>query len=831
MQVGSSASNGDKFKISLTVKDTSSGRWDTSYTLLVINGYTAPRVDVFSNFSESIKMIPGGQRGKVKLFGMLEWSSDTSNSMDVSIINTIKKGLNVTWSVEGLTDEQLGLMALTPLSTLLTKYSIDVNVETNRIYHNLVLSTSVLDTRDSYTFHLSIINDEQVLISRSSLKLLRNEPPTAGTFTVLPTVGTELNTLFHFTAALWTDEEMPLMYEYLYLLENERTILIHQASAYGDVSSYLPRGRDSREHQLTCRLHVYDALGAISTKDSIVTVTPISLANSLFSLEEAQYLSSRLSQLTSSALSASNNDDYMMNVLSNVGSSIVPSVCSLAPDCAALYRNECSDTPDTCGSCLAGYTGVSGDSNYLCQASPVEQTPTLSSMATSTCTSDSQCGLYEFCSNSTISGGACTPYSKTCVQDCSNRGICRFEYTASVATLSGPASCSVLERSCRASCVCKYGYEGSYCQYESLDMHQRRLLLQDVLQGFQALVDKNKNANSVDDNFIKSMLSSIAALPIEASLYTNSQVALMASVGKFVGQEALDNSLAYDDILGMERLLNIMNEFSLGDGYGGGYVDLALRSARQLTGTNNQSAVPTSSSTSIPTSAPTVADMEADRQQLLQLVGRIYAQDMVPGQEAIALTSSSIVSYTFYSPILTYTNGITASFAFVTADGVVGIRSSMDISPKLCVVRYPSYAHTSVADSSAVSSSSPSPPPMEIMRMESETLVGRSNMHISTASISAYPSSAYLADIVRLQLDDMSKCAREESAVMDNFCLTSHDIQYYDAVNITMSRRRVYTVLCDGTDYGARTFICPGSSESIILDCGTASGTCTCMSV
>ena len=52
VQVGSSASNGDKFKISLTVKDTSSGRWDTSYTLLVINGYTAPRVDVFSNFSE-----------------------------------------------------------------------------------------------------------------------------------------------------------------------------------------------------------------------------------------------------------------------------------------------------------------------------------------------------------------------------------------------------------------------------------------------------------------------------------------------------------------------------------------------------------------------------------------------------------------------------------------------------------------------------------------------------------------------------------------------------------------------------------------------------------
>jgi len=43
--------------------------------------------------------------------------------------------------------------------------------------------------------------------------------------------------------------------------------------------------------------------------------------------------------------------------------------CSTAPDCAALGRNLCTYTANTCGSCINGFYGVSGDSNTRCFAS------------------------------------------------------------------------------------------------------------------------------------------------------------------------------------------------------------------------------------------------------------------------------------------------------------------------------------------------------------------------------------------------------------------------------------------------------------------------------
>ncbi|KAJ1388429.1 hypothetical protein B484DRAFT_409627 [Ochromonadaceae sp. CCMP2298] len=41
--------------------------------------------------------------------------------------------------------------------------------------------------------------------------------------------------------------------------------------------------------------------------------------------------------------------------------------CTVPSPCAPLHRRTCQATAGTCGPCLGGYLGLSGDSNIACQ--------------------------------------------------------------------------------------------------------------------------------------------------------------------------------------------------------------------------------------------------------------------------------------------------------------------------------------------------------------------------------------------------------------------------------------------------------------------------------
>ena len=869
------ATVGNRFKISLKiVDDGDETRWDVVSVFLIVTSHTVPNIDIFSNLTAS-KLLPTGDN-KLKLYGVVEWSST-----DPAMLAMVKSGINVTWSIEDMSTGDFSSLVLTPPYTHIDEESTNNDAKNTIVYLNLVLNAHVLNSRDEYIFHLSMTNENDGMLSDSTIELVRNKPPIGGEFFVVPTEGIELSTSFELSSALWSDNEMPLKYEYVYLVGNENTITIHQASALATILTFLPRGRSGEnQNLLTCRVHVLDTLHAYSQKDITVQVTPIRNANNLNGLQEAEYFSSRLSQLTSASLLASNNDDYMVSVLSMIGAHVVSVDCSSAPDCVSFNRYECYDTANTCGKCLNGYEGIMGDANSLCVDSATEGLVS-KPLSSSTCLEDADCTIYEFCDVS-ASGGVCKPIAKSCIEDCSNRGSCLYEYTSSISRSSRPTSCLVMDEYCRAVCVCRYPFEGSYCQYGGDELIERKALLRDVLQGFTGVIDNGIEIASVD--LVKSILSSMTAMPLEITLYDDDQIVSMTGISKYLGQQAIEMPLMYEDMTGIERTLDILTKYTLHDVYYSntvldsreerrGVLEVVMNATRRLTNHTNSTGpptptpsswapsyrpssipssapstlapsfgpssipssapstlaptlIPSSVPSSTPTSSPTASNVEADRQHIFALLSQVYAQDMVPGQPPVSSTVSSTLNYTFYAP--TYISGADSS-SFIADNGVVSMRTKIGISPKISVTRYPASSSYEAISSSSSSSSSgigrSSWYSLPLSTMErTEMDVGG---HVDLQS--SFPVSALVADIVRLQIDDISECANDD-AVSGNTCLTTHNIRYYDVVNITVKKTVVYTVHCDDvtSDNPFKLFMCPGTldGKSVFLDCNKP-GMCT----
>ncbi len=982
VEVNGGASSGYKFKLILKIQDDihydnddniNDYRWDMTSILITINNNDAmPDLSIFTNMSREgkSKMLLPTLNDKLKLYGLVRWPAS-------DLMSTIARGrgVNITWSIDGLSASDLSSIALTPTYMTLTQDTFDDSNEMIIIYINLVLTPvmSVMNSRDVYTFRLSIIddndnNDGNVILSTTSIDFMRNHPPISGEFVVLPKQGgTELNTLYQFSSTLWTDnnEDMPLLYKYIYLVgkgsNDQRSILIHHASAKSMVSSYLSSDYSNNDnngninemqYRLTCRVLVYDAYNAFSHKDTDVQVIPLYIANNWNSLQEATYMLTRLSQLTSSTLLAAKSIPYMISVYSSVGSTIARVICSSSPDCAVLNRHECYDIPNTCGKCLDGYIGISGDDNSTCTSSSSgligsssqgqQQEGSLTSLlsslssssSSSSCTQDSDCSVYEYChqqstssitSSSSSSSSSCIPRLKTCINSCSNRGTCMYEYISltSIYTTMRPKACTILEKSCQAVCVCEYSYEGSYCQYSQNELNKRKSLLLNVLEGFQEMIIDNviNDDDNNNDAVIKSLLLSMNVLPLERSLYTQGQITLLATISKYLGQKAVENLVAYDDIRGIQRAIGILTDYTMVDNTNdyqgdnrmirerpltsiaaeddgsrdsrkydhvedsvpGMMMDTSnLKFSRRLTtddnsNNTNSTVVPTSMPSSsppsstpsaapssapslapslapsssapsfIPTMMPTITNIQADRQHVSKLLSEIYAQDMVPGQSPITLVISPILNYTFHAPMLygdnsdDYNNipspaSLSSSLVFSSIDGTVTLPFKKSTSPKFSIARYPAVS----SPSSSSSSSS--------LLLSSFSAIDDNRVNIKytpspqTAKklLSSYPTSAWISDVIQLQIDDMNTC--DSGSNSDDhmaICLSSHTIQYYQAVNISYVHTVVHTLSCqpDNDDVAGDSYIsftCPGSSTTgsssfsgrnhIQLDCGTHSG-------
>lgn len=207
----------------------------------------------------------------------------------------------------------------------------------------------------------------------------------------------------------------------------------------------MPPGIQSYDYAVTMTTTAYDIYESGSSASTTATI--------VFNpnIDVSAYLSNNLANALQSG-----DTDAAFQVVNNVASVVNIVNCSLALTsyCSGLNRDPCANTPQTCGSCQSGFSGVVGDSNKKCLNSSLPF-PT-------TCTENDDC-LYGLCTD-----GECLAPQKTCStlvegSDCSGSGTCLLQNLQGVIV----TDCSIANGGCFATCVCDSGYSGVACELDA----------------------------------------------------------------------------------------------------------------------------------------------------------------------------------------------------------------------------------------------------------------------------------------------------------------------------------------------------------------------------
>jgi hypothetical protein len=458
----------------------SSGRQSFASVSLSVLEPSAPLVTIVSSSAGSSQQISKSANLLISATASMQATGSCSWSVDNPVLDI------TTISLMNPTGLLAQLNSVSKLHTLST---------------TLVVAGSYLPVSSTLTFSLMCsVTGSSVSASVAGLTVVVNSPPSPGIFAMAPVSGIELSTSFKFTASLWTDSDTPLSYAfYFYAPGTTVPMMVQSRSRTTTATSLLPGGLDSTGHVLLCAASIFDAVGANTTTTVSVIVTKQELNTS--ALQQA--VTSRLSQVDGSI-------DGTKQVLSTLSAVVNRVNCSAAPNCTKLFREACSTTADTCGSCISSgstvYVGEYGDSNNPCMSlsSLIQSSARRRRMTVSVCSSDRDCEGWETCD---ISTGSCEVLSKQCSSPtCSDHGECVFVQSATNTLVS---ECSVLSNACSAQCVCSEGYGGGSCELTDSELAAKAAIRSSLIAGL-AYVNSNENIDSLSLYTWAVTLSSIA---------------------------------------------------------------------------------------------------------------------------------------------------------------------------------------------------------------------------------------------------------------------------------------------------------------------------------
>ena len=213
----------------------------------------------------------------------------------------------------------------------------------------------------SYTIFLSSTydtTDYTRLDAYGQLTIQMNAPPHGGVLSALPSTGLALNTTFTFETYSWTDDpdDFPLEYTMKSYSDPLRKKTFKTANAITYASVLLGQGPIENAYQVTAEVAAADIYGAKGSATTTVIVNPIVDKAALASAADA------------SLKSAFANSDpvAVSNVINAVSASLTVINCTTPYTCSTLSRDNCIDTPKTCGECLDGFIGAVGDANSAC---------------------------------------------------------------------------------------------------------------------------------------------------------------------------------------------------------------------------------------------------------------------------------------------------------------------------------------------------------------------------------------------------------------------------------------------------------------------------------
>jgi hypothetical protein len=513
-------------RVTVTVTDLTDLRSSSTSTVVTILPSLAPLISLVS--TSGVRINPSN---KLKLLAEVEVSA----------------GAVATWSVDDASVD-LNAIALSTVQRTLPPPTLPAISQSFTL--SLVLPQNGLPQQSSFVFQLLVTADSGHS-SSAAIVITTNAPPLPGVYTVQPSEGDAMTTLFRFSASQYEDSDIPVSYEFSYLstVAADKYLVHRSRLEKAFATSVLPAGRASASNALTTRLQVFDVLDAKHVSFVDVAV-------------ESEQLTSEETQLfLENALNNSNGyADEMKNAVATTSSVINAVNCSRATNCHVLYRMNCSSTANTCGSCWDGFAGEFGHANSPCVEANfntrrrLASWNVLSSASTAVCVVDSDCdeNMWRVCLN-----GHCAFKQKECKNDCYDRGECVFVSTYNVSDKLD--ICSVSDSHCKAKCLCQSEYAGSSCELSVNDYHQ-------TLATRHALAETILKISEVDDvlpDTLISWLDYLATICNDPDGLRTDTKQLIASLALDFISQASDLGLAYEDVAALPSILDLvlnMNE-------------------------------------------------------------------------------------------------------------------------------------------------------------------------------------------------------------------------------------------------------------------------------
>jgi hypothetical protein len=354
----------------------------------------------------------------------------------------------------------------------------------------------------TYTLRLSahpLSNSTQ--LSYSEVSIIMNSPPTSGSISVNPAVGTELVTTFYIFCSGWvtSSSSLPLSFSFSYQLSTfQPSFALSTKSSISSISTNLPSGLINNENKIDLTVVIYNSLDASATSSTFVSVYP----------PTSKLSSSTLSKLVTDNVQASFSSGNIEAVLKtiNVVAAVTSAVsCDLTNStfCASLNRNKCESQPNTCGSCLDGFMGINGPFNDKCIPSH------LNVSLDGTCADDYDCAF-----GSCSASGLCMISEKKCPSSsegvCSGHGSCIFLDASDRAV----PTCLVTDTRCFAQCSCEAGFGGIDCSLSSSDMIARDSLRAQLCQSILNISFAQDSSGTLLDTLVGSLSSSFSAYEV-----------------------------------------------------------------------------------------------------------------------------------------------------------------------------------------------------------------------------------------------------------------------------------------------------------------------------